>query len=395
MTSLWVGLGVGVASLGAGLYSANRAANAQENAADRAAGISQQSSAAQLAFLRQQSTQARNDQLPFLAGGTGAYSEFLRQLGVQPAPVAASPSTGFSGTGTPTTSASGASLIPLPGITTTGIHSKQTNRGGLGSFLDPLGLNLPGPLAEQVRGGGAGAQLFFDRDRRMVIDGAGNLVAQVPQGAGTISGLLHGFNNTVRIDDQGNLVSVGSRGENPLNIRLTGLTDAERAALNPTTPTPAAPAAGANGATTPADPANRYGAYFSSPGYQFLYDETMRASKAAGAARGSLYSGAMLKELQNRAAGVASQDYGAYMTRLAEASRIGQAAASGTAANANNLGTSGATIIGNAAGDQANARLIAGSSQASSIIGANNAFQSTLGSGLSALGDYYARRGAA
>ena len=141
-----------------------------------------------------------------------------------------------------------------------------------------------------------------------------------------------GDNNTVRIDEQGNLTSVGSRGQNPLNIRLTGLTDAERAALNPTTAAPATGASPAAGATT--DPANRYGAYFSSPGYQFLYDETMRASKASGAARGSLYSGAMLKELQNRAAGVASQDYGAYMTRLAEASRIGQAAASGTAANA-------------------------------------------------------------
>jgi hypothetical protein len=387
MSSLWVGLGVGAASLVGGLYSANRAASAQENAADRAAGISQQSSAAQLAFLREQSAQARNDQLPFLSGGTGAYNEFLRQLGVTPAPVAR--------TQQPGTSASGASLIPLPGITTTGQHSQQTSGGGLGGLLsNPLNVTRAGlgglGANATVTGGPTGQQLFFDRDRRMVVDSGGNLVASVPEGAGTITGLLHGFNNAVRIDENGNLTSVGSRGQNPLNIRLQGLSDAERAALNTTatgTSTTGMPGAAGTGA-------DRYGAYFSSPGYQFLYDETMRASKASGAARGSLYSGAMLKELQNRAAGVASQDYGAYMTRLADAARVGQAAASGTAANATNLGAQGATVIGNAASDQANARLISGASQASSIVGANNAFQSTLGSGLTALGDYYARRGA-
>jgi hypothetical protein len=133
----------------------------------------------------------------------------------------------------------------------------------------------------------------------------------------------------------------------------------------------------------------RYGAFFASPGYNFLYDETMRSARAGGAARGSLYSGAMLKELQNRAAGVASQDYGSYMTRLAEASRVGQAAASGQAANANALGQNGATVLSNAASDQANARLVSGASTASSIVGANNAFQGTLQSGLGALGRYY------
>lgn len=383
----WVAVAVGGASLVGGLYSANRAANATENAADRAAGISQQSSAAQLAFLREQSAQARNDQLPFLSGGTGAFSEFLKQLGVTPAPVAR--------TQQPGTSASGASLVPLPGITTTGTHSQQTNGGGLGGLLsNPLNVTRAGlgglGANATVTGGPTGQQLFFDRDRRMVVDAGGNLVASVPQGAGTITGLLHGFNNAVRIDEQGNLVSVGSRGENPLNIRLTGLSDAERAALNPPTGTTATGTPGATG--TSATGGDRYGAYFASPGYKFLFDEAMRGARAQGAARGSLYSGAMLKELQNRATGLASQDYGNYMQRLAEATRVGQAAASGTAANATNLGNSGAMVIGNAGSDAANARLISGSSQASSIIGANNAFQNTLGSGLTALGDYYRSR---
>ena len=105
MSSLWVGLGTAAASLGAGLYSANKASDASSKAAKDAGQISAQSSAAQLAFLREQSNQARNDQLPFLSGGTGAFGEFLRQLGVQPSPVTASA----------TSPGQNQYLVPLPG----------------------------------------------------------------------------------------------------------------------------------------------------------------------------------------------------------------------------------------------------------------------------------------
>lgn len=373
MSSLWVGLGTAAASLGAGLYSANKASDESSDAAKEAGRISSQSSAAQLAFLREQSNQARNDQLPFLSGGTGAFGEFLRQLGVSPAPVAAS------------TTAPGQNqyLVPLPGITTTGTHSKQTQRGGLGSLLDPLGLNLPGPLAEQRTGGGQGGQTYYNRMTNMIVDAEGNNIAQMPD-SGELQGLLHGFNNKVVRNADGSLSSVGSSGSTRLNFNLTPLTAEERAKAEAGTVP-----AGLGALTPGTGSGDRYGAFFASPGYKFLFDEAMRGARASGAARGSLYSGAMLKELQTRATGLASQDYGNYMQRLAEATRVGQAAASGTAANASSLGANGATVIGNAGSDAANARLVAGNANASSIIGANNAFQNTLGSGLTALGDYY------
>lgn len=376
MSSLWVGLGTAAASLGAGLYSANKASDESSDAAKEAGRISSQSSAAQLAFLREQSNQARNDQLPFLSGGTGAFGEFLRQLGVQPSPVAASA----------TSPGQNQYLVPLPGITTTGVHSKQTQRGGLGSLLDPLGLNLPGPLAEQRTGGGQGGQTYYNRMTNMIVDAEGNNIAQMPD-SGELQGLLHGFNNKVVRNPDGSLSSVGSSGSNRLNFNLTPLTAEERAKAEAGTVP-----AGLGALTPGTGSGDRYGAYFASPGYKFLFDEAMRGARASGAARGSLYSGAMLKELQNRATGLASQDYGNYMQRLAEATRVGQAAASGTAANASSLGANGATVIGNAGSDAANARLVAGNANASSIIGANNAFQNTLGSGLTALGDYYRYR---
>lgn len=381
MSSLWVGLGTAAASLGAGLYSANKASDESSDAAKEAGRISSQSSAAQLAFLREQSNQARNDQLPFLSGGTGAFGEFLRQLGVSPAPVAASA----------TAPGQNQYLVPLPGITTTGTHSKQTNGGGLGGLLDnPLNVTRAGLAGlganAEVRGGGQGGQTYYNRVTNMIVDAEGNNIAQMPD-SGELQGLLHGFNNKVVRNADGSLSSVGSSGSTRLNFNLTPLTAEERAKAEAGTVP-----AGLGALTPGTGSGDRYGAFFASPGYKFLFDEAMRGARASGAARGSLYSGAMLKELQTRATGLASQDYGNYMQRLAEATRVGQAAASGTAANASSLGANGATVIGNAGSDAANARLVAGNANASSIIGANNAFQNTLGSGLTALGDYYRYR---
>lgn len=372
---------IGAASLGASLYSANKAADATSKAADKAAGISQQGSAAQLRFLSEQAAQARQDQLPYSAGGANAYSEFLRQLGI--APATQGQLSGFSTSSNGQQGSYGSRLIPLPGISTSGVHSQQTNTQG------PLGINTFGttPLisgtSPDVRGGSGSSTggLFYDPGAHMVVDGNGQSVAAIPKEGGVIPGLINGFNNPVSIDAQGNLIGMGSSGTNALG-RLTPMTEAEKkAAQDAANGTGTGAMSGATG--------GRYGAYFASPGYNFLYDETMRSARAGGAARGSLYSGAMLKELQNRAAGVASQDYGSYMTRLSDASRIGQAAASGQAASSNALGQNGATVLGQAASDQANARLVSGASSASSIVGANNAFQGVLGGGLSALGRYY------
>lgn len=86
-----------------------------------------------------------------------------------------------------------------------------------------------------------------------------------------------------------------------------------------------------------------------SPGYQFAYDEAMRGVMQNQAARGLVGSGSTLRALQDRGAGLASQEYGNYMNRLAALSGLGQTAAGqgagfmgqGTAA-ANNFLTAGA-----------------------------------------------------
>ena len=64
-----------------------------------------------------------------------------------------------------------------------------------------------------------------------------------------------------------------------------------------------------------------------SPGYQFTYDEAMRGVMQNQAARGLVGSGSTLRALQDRGAGLASQEYGNYMNRLAALSGLGQTAA--------------------------------------------------------------------
>ena len=341
MSSIWGAVISSGAAIGAGAL----AANATTNAANAAGKISQQSSAAQLRFLGQQNGIARADRAPYVAGGAGAFSEFLKQLGVSPAP-----STGANvGVGQ---GSYGSRLIPLPGISTTSVHSKQS-RGG--------GLELTAFTPEVRPGGADGQQLFYDPGNHVIVDGGGQTVASVPQ-SGRIAGLINGYNNPVEVRD-GALYGIGKQGANPLNLNLTPLTQEQKDAYGKPT-------------TGMSDPSSRYGAFFESPGYKFLYDESMRAARASGAAKGSLYSGSMLKELQNRAQGLASQEYGGYIGRLADASRIGQAAASDQAASASNLGTTGAQVLSNSASDRANAQLIAGASSASAISGVGT----TLGS---------------
>lgn len=370
MSSLWVGIGMGVATLASGAL----AAESNRDAARDASRISGQSSAAQLAFLRQQSNQARQDLLPYAAGGRTAFGEFLKQLGLDTSGVTNEPNSidVASGRGT-----YGSRLIALPGVSTVSTHSPQTNQGGLAQLIKPPTDLDPTPpaLRSTTRSGGSGPRLFYDPGSHTIVDGDGQLIANVPE-SGRIGGLLNGFNNPVEVRG-GRLYGIGSRRENDLNLQLSPLTPEQRKAYED---------AGKAPATTASE--GRYGAFFESPGYKFLYDEAMRGARANGAARGSLYSGAMLKELQNRATGLASQDYGNYMTRLAGAANLGQASAAGQAANANSLGANSVTVMGNSASDRANAALISGASTASAISGANTALQGTLGSLL----DYYKNR---
>ena len=91
--------------------------------------------------------------------------------------------------------------------------------------------------------------------------------------------------------------------------------------------------------------------FYKSPGYQFRQEEGQKAVERSAAARGSLQSGATMKELQRFSQGLASSEFGNYMSQLSGLSRGGQVAAT-------NLGQ----FRGAAASGRAN--LIAGAGEA-------------------------------
>lgn len=69
-----------------------------------------------------------------------------------------------------------------------------------------------------------------------------------------------------------------------------------------------------------------------SPGYNFRFNEGVRAIDRAAAARGMLGSGARLRALQRYGQGIASDEYSNYVNRLAALAGIGQTATSQSAA---------------------------------------------------------------
>ena len=86
----------------------------------------------------------------------------------------------------------------------------------------------------------------------------------------------------------------------------------------------------------------RYGAFEETPGYQFRYDESMRALDRMGRARGRRYSGGTIREAQRYSSGLASQEYGDYFSRLQSAAGVGQTSTHAQA----NLGAQTAANIG-------------------------------------------------
>lgn len=61
----------------------------------------------------------------------------------------------------------------------------------------------------------------------------------------------------------------------------------------------------------------------SSPGYKFALDQGIKARDASAAAKGTLMSGGLLKELTAYGQGMASQDYGGWQDRLAKTAEFG------------------------------------------------------------------------
>jgi hypothetical protein len=70
-----------------------------------------------------------------------------------------------------------------------------------------------------------------------------------------------------------------------------------------------------------------------SPGYDFQFNEGMRAVQSGAAAQGMLNSGATLKALQQRGQQLANQDFGTYYNRLMGMVQTGQNSAAGVGAS--------------------------------------------------------------
>ncbi|WP_426960190.1 hypothetical protein [Muricoccus radiodurans] len=100
------------------------------------------------------------------------------------------------------------------------------------------------------------------------------------------------------------------------------------------------------GPSTLANLVNAVGAsYQQSPGYAFAQDEGRRAVEQSAAARGGFRSGATLAALQDRAQGIAAQDYGNWYSRLAGLGTMAQNSAAGSASAAQNFGNTSASLL--------------------------------------------------
>lgn len=110
------------------------------------------------------------------------------------------------------------------------------------------------------------------------------------------------------------------------------------------------------------------------PGYQFQVEEGEKGVLNNLAALGMKNSGAALKALTRFRTGLANQEYGNYLNRLAGVAGMGQ---SQTQSN-NNMLMTGASNVGNALQN-------AGEARASGYVGSANAWQNAIGSGVKSI----------
>jgi hypothetical protein len=95
-----------------------------------------------------------------------------------------------------------------------------------------------------------------------------------------------------------------------------------------------------------------YGGFDTTPGYEFRVAQGRQAIERSAAARGGLNSGATMKALQGYGQGMAADEYGTFMNRLAAGAGRGQTATNSLAGFGQNFANTGSnTLIG-----QGNAR---------------------------------------
>lgn len=111
-----------------------------------------------------------------------------------------------------------------------------------------------------------------------------------------------------------------------------------------------------------------YSAFYESPDYQFARDEGLRGIERSAAARGGLASGNTLAALTQYSSGLASQNFGNYVNRLAGLAGTGQTSAENQA----DRGTQYGQIVGQNAIGAANARASGVANQANIYAGGAN-----------------------
>jgi hypothetical protein len=125
-------------------------------------------------------------------------------------------------------------------------------------------------------------------------------------------------------------------------------------------------AVGEDGAATGAPD---YSAFFNTPDYQFALDQGLKATERSASARGGLRSGNTLAALTKYGQGLATQNFGNYISRLQSLAGLGSSASNNAGQNAMNLGIN----VGNTIQSGAGAR-------ASGIVGSANAWGDTANS---------------
>jgi hypothetical protein len=127
------------------------------------------------------------------------------------------------------------------------------------------------------------------------------------------------------------------------------------------------------------------------PGVGFQYNQGLDAIQRAASAKGALGSGRLLQALSDYGQGVASQQYGETLSRLAGLAGMGQNAATNTASIFTNLGNNTGQLTANLGDTIANSFLAKGNAMAQSLLAANQQYkvigqQDTGGGGMAGFG---------
>jgi hypothetical protein len=121
--------------------------------------------------------------------------------------------------------------------------------------------------------------------------------------------------------------------------------------------------------------ATPYQGFQKTPGYDFALQEGTNAIEAGAAARGGLYSGRTMQDLQQRGIGHANQEYGNYLNRILGMTDMGMGAAAMDANSSNAFAAQASQAAANK-----------GNAQMAGAIGVGNAFQGGFSNLASAFG---------